>query len=104
MFLHINFYYYCYNITRNTEEHKHGYIKEKFSGDSVKEYIINKFPNQRDLIEATIDATGTAATWYGVGNTVGGGVKSIVKKVSTINLNNSKTKIILFGLSSLVPA
>ena len=29
-------FYYCCNITRNTEEHKHEYTKEKFSGDSVK--------------------------------------------------------------------
>ena len=74
------FYYYCYNITRNIEEHKHKYTKEKFGRDSAKEYIINKFPNQRDLIEATIDTAGTAVTWYGVGNTVEGGVKEYCKK------------------------
>lgn len=35
------FYYYCYNITRNIEEHKHKYTKEKFGRDSVKVTIGN---------------------------------------------------------------
>ena len=35
------FYYCCYNITRNIEEHKHKYTKEKFGRDSVKVTIGN---------------------------------------------------------------
>ena len=33
------FYYYCYNITRNTKEHKHKYTKEKFEKDLVKAIV-----------------------------------------------------------------
>ena len=35
------FYYCCYNITRNIEEHKHEYAKEKFRRDLVKATIGN---------------------------------------------------------------
>ena len=34
-------FYYCYNIIRNTERHKHEYTKKKFSGDLVKATVSN---------------------------------------------------------------
>ena len=95
------FYYYCYNITRNTEKYKHKHTKEKFRRDSVKATIGNVITgniilrknncvNKAIFYTGLVSSSGNILINSGVNKEMGlvGGLSSLVTDILT-GLNES---------------